>query len=140
MTFYKSRPVTVEAYRFDGSGPNAQNIIDWVLRFAPDNTPIFHQAADPWESEDGTQGHSGWPAHLFLNHPNTKVADVGDYVVRVCGVDSNYGISESDTFIVVTEEDFKSAYDHFCPNCSGRIRETTNLVCNVCHHDYSKGF
>jgi hypothetical protein len=125
MTFYQSKPVTIEAFRFDGSGPNAQHICEWVKKHS-NLEPIFHPA------EDGHQGHGGWPAQLDIPILHVKVAAIGDYVLREIGENGH-------RFRVLTEAEFKAMYDHICLTCSGQVRETTNLVCQTCGHDYSKG-
>lgn len=119
MTFYKSIPVVVEALRFDGSGASGMHILGWLAEHG--NTKAMLFAAD-----------SNAPAQLDLLTPHVKLAEVGDYIVRIPEKTKNQ-------FRVMTEEHFKSTYVQACGTCTGQIRETTNLVCQTCGHDYSKG-
>lgn len=122
MTFYKSIPVTVEARRFDGSGSCGMDILKWLADYGLTNAIMFGYEFDR-------------PAQLDLLIPHVKIAEYGDYIVRMLGVDE-----VRKRFKVMTEDHFKATYESACPTCSGRVRETTNLVCQTCGHDYSKGF
>lgn len=119
MTFYKSIPVVVEAHRFDGSGASGMHILEWAVK---------HGVKNPWLYSD----ESNYAAQLDLRIPHVKIAEIGDYIVRTLE-------NTKHKFFVMTEEQFKSTYEASCPTCSGQIRETTNLVCQTCGHDYSKG-
>jgi hypothetical protein len=122
MTFYKSIPIVVEAHRFDGSGASGMAILEWAVK---------HGVKNPWlYCDDPNQ-----PAQLDLRIPHVKIAEIGDYVVRILDIHQRVKTG----FRVFTEEQFKSMYEAACPTCSGQIRETTNLVCQTCGHDYSKG-
>lgn len=131
MTFYKSIPVVVEAHRFDGSEGNAARITEWLVTHGVKNT-MFYKHTPPYTAPDHTYKTAGYAAQFDLGIPHVKIADVSDYIVRVPD-----GLTSR--FRVFTEDQFKATYESACSTCSGRVRETTNLVCQTCGHDYSKG-
>lgn len=90
MTFYKSVPVVVEALRFDGSGASGMHILEWLAKHGLKNAHLFGFEFDR-------------PAQLDLLIPHVKIAEVGDYVVRLPEKTKNQ-------FRVMTEEHFKTTY------------------------------
>lgn len=119
MTFYKSVPVVVEALRFDGSGASGVHILGWLAKYGVKKAILFG------DDENA-------PAQLDLLIPHVKIAEIGDYVVRIPEKTKNQ-------FLVMTEEHFKATYRQACGTCTGQRRDTTNMVCLTCGHDYSKG-
>jgi len=64
---FVSRPSKVEAIRFMGGVGNGMDLEAWVKAMGGNAT--WQNAADPWTSEDGQMGHSGWPESLKLETP-----------------------------------------------------------------------
>jgi hypothetical protein len=99
MSFFVTKPKTVEAYVFDGSQENIDFLTEWVTSHGVKKV-IGYPEQGSWVSEDGKTGHSGWPAQFDLRLNRVKVAAVGDYVVRL-----------DDEFKVYTEKYFLKTYD-----------------------------
>ncbi|QED11614.1 methyltransferase [Arthrobacter phage Qui] len=136
MTFYTPKPISVEARRFEG-GSNAMDILSWLAHYRV-KTAHFFSEQENYISSEGVEGQGYIPAQLDLGIPHIKIAEVGDYIVRMIepyGEKGFYGCP----FRVLTEEQFMATYDLACPTCSGQVRNTTNLICLTCGHDYSKG-
>lgn len=111
MTYYKSIPVVVEALRFDGSGASGMKILAWLAEHGLKNATLFGYEFDR-------------PAQLDLLIPHVKIAEIGDYVVRLPEKTRNQ-------FRVMTEEHFKSTYVYACPRMVPTISPE--------HDSYSKG-
>jgi hypothetical protein len=95
VTFYKSIPVVVEAYRFDGNGASTMHILDWLAEHGIKNAI--------WHVPD-----SNGPPQLDLLITHVKVADLGDYIVRLTEVEDE----PRHKFKVMTESHFKATYEN----------------------------
>jgi hypothetical protein len=97
VTFYQSIPVTVEAKRFDGHGDCGMDILRWLNGYGV-RTAWLH-------AED-----SNGPVQLDLCIPHVKIAEAGDYVVRIPNANLNPG-SAPFIYRVMTEDQFKATYE-----------------------------
>ena len=119
MTYYETTPVLVEAFRFEGGEENARSLLAWLN--------IYKYKAASWYSNRIESGVD-MPEQFVLISPRKSIAEVGDYIVRL-----------GDTFRIIKVDKFRETYHAVCPTCMGTSRETTNMVCQTCNHDYSKG-
>lgn len=61
---YQSKIVNIEAIQFTGGAANGMDIEAWIK--ANGGNATWRNAMDPWQSEDGTEGHSGIPEMLTI--------------------------------------------------------------------------
>lgn len=62
------KPISVKAIQFLGGASAGMDIEAWVK--ANGGNATWRNAALPWTSPQGTEGHSGWPETLSLETPN----------------------------------------------------------------------
>lgn len=99
MGHYRKKPLEIEAFRFEGGEESAKAIIKW----AGDSNVEWNEAAEPWQSEDGRQGHSGWPEQMRIQTlEGTMYADIGDYIIK--GIKGEFYPCKPDIFLDSYEE------------------------------------
>lgn len=78
---YHTKPTTIEAVQFTGGAVQAGKIIEWVLGHG--GTAAWDEAYDAWESDDGSEGHSGAPERVRIETlEGTMYAEVSAWVAR----------------------------------------------------------
>jgi len=61
---YQSKIVNIEAIQFTGGAANGMDIEAWVNAYGGNAT--WQNEMEPWQSEDGSEGHNGIPEMLTI--------------------------------------------------------------------------
>ncbi len=79
---YQTKVVNIEAIQFTGGAANGMDIEAWVKSYGGNAT--WRNKMDPWQSEDGTEGHSGLPEMPSLRTPDGRYleAEPGWWIIR----------------------------------------------------------
>jgi hypothetical protein len=77
---FQSKIVDIHAVQFTGGAANGMDIVAWVNSYGGNAT--WNNAQDPWTSEDGTEGHGGYPESLTIQYGDTyPEVPVGHWVI-----------------------------------------------------------
>lgn len=98
---YQTKVVDIEAIQFTGGAPNGMDIEAWVNSYGGNAT--WRNKIDPWQSEDGTEGHPGIPEMLTIKTPDERYleAEPGWWIIR--GTEGE--------FYPVSDEVFRKKYE-----------------------------
>lgn len=79
---YQTKTVNIEAIQFTGGASNGMDIEAWVKSYGGNAT--WRNEMDPWESEDGSESHSGIPEMLSIQTPDGRYleAETGWWIIR----------------------------------------------------------
>lgn len=97
---YQTKIVNIEAIQFTGGASNGMDIEAWVRANGGNATWRNEQA--PWQSEDGTTGHSGIPEMLTIQTTDGYMeAPAGWWIIR--GTEGE--------FYPISDETFQKKYE-----------------------------
>lgn len=78
---YRSKIVNIEAIQFTGGPANGMDIVAWVQAHGGNAT--WRNEMDPWTSEDGKEGHDGFPESLTIQTSQGFMeTSPGDWIIR----------------------------------------------------------
>lgn len=78
---FQSKVVDIETIQFTGGVALGMDIARWVEAHGGNAT--WRNAAEPWRSPDGPEGHDGWPESLAIREPSGWAeAPVGSWIIR----------------------------------------------------------
>jgi hypothetical protein len=102
---FQTKVVRVEALQFTGGPAVGMDLEQWINSNGGNAT--WQNAAEPWTSPDGNEGHTGWPESLRVETPEGWVeASVGSWIIR--GTEGEFYPCRDSIFRTKYEEYFKN--------------------------------
>lgn len=98
---YQTKVVNIEAIQFTGGAANGMDIEAWVKAYGGNAT--WRNEMDPWQSEDGTEGHPGIPEMLTIHTPDDRYLEAlpGWWIIR----------GTQGEFYPISDDAFKEKYE-----------------------------